>query len=473
MQPVNAESTSVRPALLRASRIPLVFILVSLLALGVLPVVGDRYVDIYRRDVRERVEPARNLLTEVHVSLALGSTALRDFLNTGDTTFLERYSAATMREQRAYRALAPLAQLGADVLATYNRLRLEESRWHSRVRELLHNRPRDMALIRRVFAEERLYENTVTAAASLDDALADASVLRRARIDRAERVIRILSLVLAVLAGSAGLIALSLGRRLQLYAQISEERRLELEEVLASRASLSRSITHDLKNPLNVILGHMQLLEQKIEGDLTPAQQDRIRNVVKAAALMLDLINSLLEVERLRSGQLEVQFKDVDLATFVEEVAEHQRAAVEAAGLRLDIDIDQSIGRVATDPGRLRRILENILSNAVKYSDEGYVRVSAATSASPARGPGEWIVITVEDTGRGIPREQLGQIFQEFSRLESGTIPGSGLGLAVSSRLARMLGGDLTVQSEVGKGSMFSLWLPRARDVIVRDRDEH
>ena len=114
-----------------------------------------------------------------------------------------------------------------------------------------------------------------------------------------------------------------------------------------------------------------------------------------------------------------------------------------------------------TDRARVTEVLDNLLSNAVKYTKSGRVIIRAETANGDAPRPGRWIAIRVSDTGSGIPPEHQAQIFNEFSRLETEQVSGAGLGLAMSRSLARLLGGDITVQSQVGTGSTFTLWLPR------------
>ena len=459
MSHTSAEPTPVRSAPPRTSRLSLTLIFLSLLALGALPLFGDYYVNRYRDDVRELVEPARNLTTEIHVSLALGSAALRNFLNTNDPVFLTSYGEATARERAAYSGLEPIAaRLDTAVFRRYRELLAAQTRWHSRVDQLLQQK-RDIASIRRVLADEESYENTLIAAARLDDALARVTLQQRRRVDQAERLIRLLSLALASVAAVAGLIALSLGRKLEHFAVATEQARRELEEVLGSRARLARSVTHDLKNPLNAIMGNLQLLE--MQGGLTPNHQERIHKVEKSASSMLGMIDSLLELERAKSGQLQLERTRVDVRALVAEVAENHRGEIESAGLELRIDLSERLEPIESDPARVTRVLDNLLSNACKYTEEGFVAVRTVPAQSAPIGSGPWIAIEVQDSGRGIPAQDLERIFEEFSRLETPGVSGAGLGLAVSRRLARLLGGDITVISQAGKGSRFTLWLPR------------
>ena len=468
MQPVSGEPTIPREPPPRAPRVAIAVLIAALVMLGSLPVLTDIYSRAAREDLRNVVEPARTLVSSIHVSLALGASALRDYLSTHDIKFLRDYGYHTQQELAASQALAPLTRhLDQAVSPGMAEFQSAEKSWHDRVAEIVKGHP-GPAMSRAILAEDTLYESAVTAAARLDVALVAAAGQRRQKVDRAERASRFVSLALATLAALAGVLALLLGRRLREYALASVEAHTELERVVASRERLARSITHDLKNPLNAILGNVQLLDENIVGPLTAAQHERLSRVESSANSMLELIDSLLELERAKSGRLQLEHKPVDLPALVQEGAENQRAAIEAAGLNLHVEVDPSIGTINTDPAAVTRVLENLLGNAAKFTESGNVRVTATTTRAGAPATGEWVQIAVQDSGPGIPTDRLETIFEEFSRLETSVAPGAGIGLAVCKRLASLLGGQLTVESELGKGSTFTLWLPTRNGTRVR-----
>ncbi|MGH7471997.1 MAG: sensor histidine kinase [Longimicrobiales bacterium] len=444
------------------SRLPLAFILVSLVALAAMPVLSSRAIVGYRREVRDVIEPARLQVTQLHLALALGAAALRDLLNTNDTTFAKRYEEAVRQERAAYDRLAPLAaRVGGKSAQRFAELRLAETRWHDRISQLLNERPRRPETIQQELADEDLYEQTLVAAANLDAELARSTADMRAQIDRAERLVLILTMGLVTLAVAAGAVAAALSRRLRSYAAAAEHDRRELEAVLKSHARMTRGITHDLKNPLGVILGHAELLEDGVRGELTPQQRESVSRIRSAAESLLELINTLLELARAESGQIHIRTERVELAPLIQDVVQNHRAKAENAGLLLGVQLDPSLGRIQTDDARVAQVLGNLLSNAIKYTPAGRICVRAEPRASGGPDAGPWIAISVEDTGRGIQPDHIEQIFQEFSRLETETKEGTGLGLAIARRIARLLGGDISAQSEPGKGSTFTLWLPR------------
>ena len=241
----------------------------------------------------------------------------------------------------------------------------------------------------------------------------------------------------------------------------AERRREELERVTESRTRLMRGFSHDVKNPLGAADGHAQLLEEGILGDLSDRQRNSIHRIRRSIRTALRLINDLLELARAEAGQIEIECVATDVTQAAREVTEDFRAQATAVGLALDVRAPEGL-RADTDPTRLRQILANLLSNAVKYAPEGQVTVDAEIRPSGGPRPGAWIALSVADTGPGIPEDKREQIFQEFTRLDPEAQQGAGVGLAISRRIARLLGGDLTVDSEAGRGSTFTLWLPPA-----------
>lgn len=246
-----------------------------------------------------------------------------------------------------------------------------------------------------------------------------------------------------------------------LILEEAQERRAELERITESRARLMRGFSHDLKNPLGAADGHAQLLEDGILGELAPKQMDSVKRIRRSINAALHLIQDLLELARAETGQIELQCAPADVASVAGEAVADFRAQAEARGLGLDCRVPDTCVTV-TDPVRVRQILSNLLSNAVKYTPQGSVSVELECDperAGPKRGA--WIAINVQDTGPGVPAEKREQIFHEFTRLDPGAPHGAGVGLAISRRIARILGGDITLESEVGRGSRFTLWVPK------------
>jgi signal transduction histidine kinase len=246
------------------------------------------------------------------------------------------------------------------------------------------------------------------------------------------------------------------------FANEAERGRLALARAMDAKAGLMRGVTHDLKNPLGAASGYAQLLEEGVIGPLTAEQRDRIARIRRLVLSALDTINDLVELSRADEGQLHITRMPTDVGSLVPEVVADYQAAAQSAKLQMSIDSALEHVSVQTDPKRVRQILGNLLSNAIKYTPAGgsvHVCLERRTQARP----GEWYAIEVRDTGRGIPEEHREDVFVEFYRLpDAATIAsGTGIGLAISRRLARLLGGDLTLERVSGVGSAFTLWLPR------------
>lgn len=252
----------------------------------------------------------------------------------------------------------------------------------------------------------------------------------------------------------------------------AERRRTELEKVTESRAGLMRGFSHDVRNALNNAAIAADLLETRTE-PLTARQAETVARMRRSMRTALRLIDDLLELARAEAGQLELEPVDTEVGPCVAEVVEDFRAQAAAAGLELEVHVTDAV-RAWTDPTRLRQILANLLSNAVKYAVPGKVLLGVELRAAGAPGPGEWIAVTVTDDGPGIAPEKSELIFQEYTRLDPKAAHGSGIGLAISRRIAQLLGGDITLRTAPGRGSTFTLWLPDGRpEADLRDVVTH
>lgn len=257
-------------------------------------------------------------------------------------------------------------------------------------------------------------------------------------------------------------------RRVHLMEE-AQQRRAELERITESRVRLLRGFSHDVKNPLGAADGHASLLQEGILGDLSPKQMESIGRIRASIGSALELIGDLLELARAEAGQIEVQTRPVDVREVAREIAAEYRAQATSRGLRLDVEFPRELPVVATDPSRARQVLGNLVSNAVKYTSEGAITVRVGlrdrdgvcgSDGKPPAHSGGWVAVDVADTGPGIPADQQDLIFREFGRLATSSAKGFGLGLAISQRVAGALGGCITVDSDVGRGSTFTLWLP-------------
>jgi PAS domain S-box-containing protein len=243
------------------------------------------------------------------------------------------------------------------------------------------------------------------------------------------------------------------------------------------RTRLIRGFTHDVKNPLGAADGYLQLFEAGTLGTLSPKQAESVGHIRRSIRTALNLIAQLLDIARAEAGQLKVDQTNVDITQATRDVVDEFRAEAEAKHIALRIDIPSRGSThtplvVRSDYARVCQILANLLSNAVKYTGaNGRVTVSAtATSNGESPGAGKWAAITIDDSGPGIPFERQNMLFQEFTRFSSDATQGSGIGLAISQRVAGALHGAITVKSKPGIGSAFTLWLPMGPPVRERSQ---
>ncbi len=425
------------------------------------PIIGDRYAAPVRGEITAVTEPARIELTHLQLALALEGALFVEFFETRDTMLLARLSEAHEQEESAYRGLAALvSRLGPENQRRFAELRSLDTRRHDRARAL-----RDAGRVRLAGGDRQLrtlYEGVLVAAAQLDETLNDATQQRRDRVMASERIERRLTVALGILALVAIAVVIWIGNRLQLAATQAEQRRRDLTAALEAREKLMRGVSHDLKNPLNAIDGHAQLIEDGVKGPVTAAQKESIGRIRRAVQTQLSLIVDLLELSRAESGSLPIHRQPTDLCAVISEGIEEQRPAAESSGHTLTFLASETRPVIETDAERVKQILGNLLSNAVKYTPaRGKIEVKVEAVAGAGRLAGKLAAaITVSDTGHGIPPEKADAIFQEFTRLAPGVAEGAGLGLAIARRIARLLGGDITLSSEYGTGSVFTLWLP-------------
>jgi len=242
------------------------------------------------------------------------------------------------------------------------------------------------------------------------------------------------------------------------------EARAELERVTESRERLMRGFSHDLKNPLGAADGHAQLLEAGYAGAITDAQRESVVQIRRSVRSALGLIDDLLQLAKTEAGHLDVQREPVDLRELVRDLAAAFGPQSRAKGLELDARLPDDFPQIESDAARVRQVIGNLVSNAIKYTPAGRVEIRMGLRHNPSSPHPRCVAVDVTDTGPGIPETKRHLLFQEFVRLEPKTAAGAGIGLTISRRIARALGGDITVESEAGRGATFTLWLPPPRD---------
>lgn len=246
--------------------------------------------------------------------------------------------------------------------------------------------------------------------------------------------------------------------KVQQYREQLERAKTAVESLLRTREQLISTVSHDLRTPLNTINGYSELIEQS---SLDDKQLNYIKKVRSSSEYVEKLVNDLLDYSKLEAGGITLEKVPFELYRLLEETAGNFEEMQSKKGVSLQLDVEEILKRpVLSDPFRIKQILTNLIGNAFKFTDEGYVKVLAYVEE---RNGTRWATIQIMDTGIGIPREQQETIFQEFTQAEASTEKkqmGYGLGLTISRNLAQLLGGELNLKSEQSRGSTFTLQIP-------------
>lgn len=247
----------------------------------------------------------------------------------------------------------------------------------------------------------------------------------------------------------------------ELRAAISEAKKAWAAADAANRtkAEFLAVMSHELRTPLNSIGGYVDLLEMELRGPLNESQKADLDRIKRSQQHLLGIINDILNFTRLEATEVQFDIIDVPLRALIADIDAVVGALARTKSVNYQCDLPDSNVLTRIDPDKLRQIMINLLSNAVKFTPEGgYIRVHSSEQETV-------VAIHVEDTGPGIPADKQEAVFEPFVQLDRGltrTTDGTGLGLAISRGLARGMGADITVKSEVGKGSTFTLTLPLA-----------
>lgn len=286
-------------------------------------------------------------------------------------------------------------------------------------------------------------------------------------------------LVVAVALGALLLNERERRRRLRERSAELEHLSFELARANRAKSEFLANVSHELRTPLAAIVGYVDLLRDGSYGELGPRMIGPVERVQASAEHLQALVDQILDLAKLSAGRLEVQREPLSLRAFVIDVASEVEPLIIEKGLALSIQVPATLPKVGTDPMHLRQILVNLLGNAVKFTTTGSITVRATLVLDPARlleeravrqrpllaAGGSWIALQVADTGIGIAEKDQQRIFDEFEQVDSGSRAdsvrrGTGLGLTITRRLARLLDGDISVESVAGHGAVFTCWLP-------------
>jgi signal transduction histidine kinase/ActR/RegA family two-component response regulator len=233
----------------------------------------------------------------------------------------------------------------------------------------------------------------------------------------------------------------------------AQQGELAAESANAAKSTFLATMSHEIRTPLNGVLG----MAQAMAGDeLSDRQRDRLSVIHRSGEALLAILNDVLDLSKIEAGKLELEQLEFELAEVARGAYSAFTALANKKGLSFALDIEEARGRYIGDPTRLRQILYNLISNALKFTEQGEIRVTA-------RRDGDMLEVSVRDTGVGIPPESLSKLFAKFDQLDSSTtrrFGGTGLGLAICRELAQLMDGEISVISDLGLGSIFTLRAP-------------
>jgi PAS domain S-box-containing protein len=244
------------------------------------------------------------------------------------------------------------------------------------------------------------------------------------------------------------------------FEQTLQEKNVELENANLAKDRFLASMSHELRTPLNAIIGFTGTLLMKLPGPLTKDQEHQLQTVKASGRHLLSLINDLLDLAKIESGKVELCFEHVSCQSVVEEVAETLRPLADAKGLAFEVVAPPNEVALQTDRRALSQIVLNLANNAIKFTEKGGIRLVCEIVPEKDRGT---IELSVQDTGTGIRKEDQTKLFEAFSQVGAGPghrREGTGLGLHLSQKLAGLLGGQISFESDYGKGSTFRIRLP-------------
>ena len=245
----------------------------------------------------------------------------------------------------------------------------------------------------------------------------------------------------------------------RLFRQLEEKSR-EVEVASRHKSEFMANMSHELRTPLNAIIGYSEMLEEEAQDLAQEAFVPDLKKINAAGKHLLELINGVLDLSKIEAGRMELYLEDFDVPALVRDIAAVIHPLAEKNRNRIEVRCGPEAGGMHADLTKVRQALFNLLSNACKFTESGTVALAVERAAGPG---GDWLTFAVTDTGIGMTPEQMARLFESFGQADASVsrrFGGTGLGLALSRRLARMMGGDITVASAAGQGSTFALRLP-------------
>jgi signal transduction histidine kinase len=240
--------------------------------------------------------------------------------------------------------------------------------------------------------------------------------------------------------------------------ELLQRQHLELEQASQLKSQFLANMSHEFRTPLNAILGYTSMLLQGVSGELAPAQKNKLERVDSNSRHLLSIINDILDISRIEAGKMPLHLEEFELPTLLGELLAEVEPLIQKARLQMVTEI-ADMPPLLSDRQKVKQIVLNLLTNAIKFTPRGSVKVRAATDAVKRE-----VSISVQDTGIGIAEQDHAKVFEDFRQADNSVTReygGAGLGLSICRRLAAMLGGSIELRSKLGRGSTFTVVIPR------------
>jgi PAS domain S-box-containing protein len=256
-----------------------------------------------------------------------------------------------------------------------------------------------------------------------------------------------------------------------------EQANLQLKRFDELKSNFLANMSHDLRTPLNSILGYTDLLLDRVDGDITDEQEKSLEKVHNNAKHLLTLINDVLDISRIESGRMELDLMPVNIKDLIAETVSALDPLIGKKGLVLETSFDEGLPLAYADPDRVRQVVTNLVDNAIKFTSEGRITVRAKASEMRPDKEGwpKFVEICLSDTGRGIRKKDLNRLFDKFRTLDTlatSQYRGAGLGLSICKGLVEMQGGEIWAKSKYGQGTTFCFTLPTCQESSKLDYEE-
>ena len=253
--------------------------------------------------------------------------------------------------------------------------------------------------------------------------------------------------------------------KLQQQAETLHKLNIESNKANEAKSTFLANMSHELRTPLNAVIGYSEMLDDEIQRDGHTSSREDLLNINNAGKHLLELINGVLDISKIEAGKTELRLEEFDFEALINEVNATIFPLIEKNKNTLNIDIKNTLGIIYADITKVRQILFNILNNACKFTANGTITLTAEKITTKHT---EWVEINIQDTGIGIEEKNINKLFLPFSQIDNSNtrrFEGTGLGLAICKRFSEIMGGDITLQSQVDIGSIFTIQLP----TIVKD----